>query len=143
VPFKIEHLKVTHGVRALGHQRNFAWFKIKDLALAPCDIRHHRAAEGSERGGRYPNGMRVHADGEWGAIVRNRPLDKRELASLKEYFDADGSPNFRDGGPETNDRLQIRGLVEISYQPTEGREPYYRITAAGKVEWQRLSTKSD
>lgn len=93
--------------------------------------------------GRYPNGMRVYANGEWEAIVRNRPLGKRELASLKAYFDADGSPNFRNGGPDTNERLQIRGLVEISDEPPEGRAPHYRITTAGKVEWQRLSTKSD
>lgn len=93
--------------------------------------------------GRYPNGMRVYADGEWEAIVRNRPLGKRELASLKAYFDADGSPNFRNGGPDTNERLQIRGLIEISDEPPEGSDPFYRITTAGKVEWQRLSTKSD
>ena len=91
--------------------------------------------------GKYSNGMRVYADGEWEAIVRNRPMGKRELASLKAYFDADGSPNFRDGGPDTNERLQIRGLIEISDEPPEGRVPSYRITAAGKVEWQRLASK--
>jgi hypothetical protein len=51
--------------------------------------------------------------------------------------------NFRNGGPDTNERLQIRGLVEISDKPPEGGEPYYGITTAGKVEWHRLSTKSD
>jgi hypothetical protein len=88
--------------------------------------------------GRYPNGMRVYADGEWEAIVRSRPLGKREIVSLKAYFDADGASHFYSGGPETNERLEIRGLIEISEAPQEGRMPFYRITAAGRAESLRL-----
>jgi hypothetical protein len=91
--------------------------------------------------GRYPNGMRVYADGEWEAIVRNRPLNKRELASLKAYAEADGLPNFRNNGPDTNERLEIRGLIEKSVVPPEGRIAHYRITEAGKAECLRLTNK--
>ncbi|TQF28792.1 hypothetical protein UNPA324_03350 [Bradyrhizobium sp. UNPA324] len=87
--------------------------------------------------GRYPNGMRVYADGEWEAIVRAKPLRKREIASLKAYFDADGAPNFCSGGIDTNERLEIRGLTEKSSIPQKDRMPFYRITAAGKDEWRR------
>jgi hypothetical protein len=88
--------------------------------------------------GRYPNG--VYADGEWEAIVRSRPLGKREMTSLKAYFDADGASNFYSGGPETNERLLIRGLIEISGRRGEGREPYYQITTAGRTEWRRVGS---
>ncbi len=84
--------------------------------------------------GRYPNGMRVYADGEWEAIVRNKPLGKREVTALKAYFEADGSTNFYCGGPDTNDRLEVRGLIEKSAPAIKDRMPFYRITAAGRVE---------
>jgi hypothetical protein len=88
--------------------------------------------------GRYPNGMRVYADGEYEAIVRSRPLGKRERASLKAYFDADGAPDFRGGGPDTNEKLEIRGLIEKTGQKSPQHEPYFGITEAGKGEWLRL-----
>lgn len=87
--------------------------------------------------GRYPNGMRVYADGEWEAIVRSRPLGKREIAALEAYFKADGLPNFLNGGPDTNERLEVRGLIEKSDEPRQGRMPHYRTTSAGKTEWLR------
>lgn len=87
--------------------------------------------------GRYPNGMRVYADGEWEAIVRSRPLGKREVTALQAYFEADGLLNFHNSGPDTNDRLEVRGLIEKSDDPREGRMPHYRITLAGKAEWLR------
>jgi hypothetical protein len=43
--------------------------------------------------------MRVYADGEWEAIVMAKPLGKREIASLKAYFDADGRLNLIAGAP--------------------------------------------
>lgn len=92
--------------------------------------------------GRYPNGMRVYADGEWETIVRSRPLGKREVAALKAYAEADGLPNFLNSGPDTNERLEIRGLIEKSDVPRDGRMPHYRITEVGKAEWRRLTNNS-
>ncbi|WP_454619032.1 hypothetical protein [Bradyrhizobium cenepequi] len=92
--------------------------------------------------GRYPNGMRVYADGEWETIVRSRPLGKREVAALKAYAEADGLPNFLNSGPDTNERLEIRGIIEKSDVPRDGRMPHYRITEAGKAEWLRLTNNS-
>ena len=89
--------------------------------------------------GRYPNGMRVYADGEWEKIVRSKPLGKREIASLKACVDADGAPDFYNGGPETNDRLEIRGLIEKSAPAPADRMPFCRITIAGKAEWLKQS----
>jgi hypothetical protein len=92
--------------------------------------------------GRYPNGMRVYADGEWETIVRSRPLGKREVAALKAYAEADGLPNFLNSGPDTNERLEIRGLIEKSDVPRDGRMPHYRITEPGKAEWLRLTNNA-
>ncbi|MEH2503693.1 hypothetical protein V1290_002504 [Bradyrhizobium sp. AZCC 1578] len=85
--------------------------------------------------GRYPNGTRVYADGEWESIVRTKPLGKREIASLRAYFEADGAADFNSGGIETNERLEIRGLIEKSSPPRKGYMPFYRITVAGRAEW--------
>jgi hypothetical protein len=93
--------------------------------------------------GRYPNGMRVYADGEWEAIVRSRPLGKLERSCLKAYFEADGAPNFCDSGPATNEKLEARGFIEVSGTRREGYMPHYRITPAGKAEWLRLSQVRD
>jgi hypothetical protein len=89
--------------------------------------------------GKYPNGMRVYADGEWEAIVRSRPLGKRERFCLEQYFEADGALKFVVGGPDTNERLEIRGLIEVSGPHHKDRTPHYRITQTGKAEWVRLS----
>lgn len=92
--------------------------------------------------GEYPDGMRVYADGEWEAIVRSRPLGKLERSTLRAYFDADGKSDFYSGGPATNEKLEARGLIEISAPKQNDRMPFYRITGAGKAEHLRLSSES-
>lgn len=91
--------------------------------------------------GSYPNGLRVYADGEWEAIIRSKPLGKREVGALKAYFEADGANGFYSGGYDTNNRLVARGLIESS----TGQEDHkaFRITAAGKNEWlKQLETRA-
>lgn len=72
--------------------------------------------------GKYPNGMRVYADGEWEAIARSRPLGKLERANLAAYFKADGKPDHI-GGIATNEKLEARGFIEIASPPRDGRLP--------------------
>jgi len=87
--------------------------------------------------GRYPNGMTVYADGEWEALIRSKPLGKREVAALKAYFDADGAPDRLLAGYDTNCRLEARGFIETSTGKDDHRA--FRITAAGKEEWLKRS----
>jgi hypothetical protein len=91
--------------------------------------------------GKYPNGMRVYADGEWEAIVRSRPLGKLERAGLGAYFEADGRPGFM-GGIATSEKLEVRGFIEIANPARDGHVPDYRITLAGKEAWLALSRTS-
>ncbi|MGY3233326.1 hypothetical protein ACVWZ4_006120 [Bradyrhizobium sp. USDA 4472] len=109
-------------------------------AKAPSDPREAAIAKW-ERGeitfdqlppGRYPH-FTIYADGEWEALVRSKPLGKREIAALKAYFEADGAPDLYISGFDTNSRLEARGFIESS----TGKDDHgaFRITAAGKEEW--------
>jgi hypothetical protein len=92
--------------------------------------------------GRYPNGMRVYAEGEWEAEVRASPLQKRERIALEAYVKAKGKLGYvKGGGLLTTERLAIRGYVEIVQHRPNGRVPYYGITRAGEAEWLRLSSR--
>lgn len=67
---------------------------------------------------------------EWDAIIRSKPLGKREVAALKSYLEADGAAHFYAGGDDTNKRLEVQGLIEKSV-PLKDRMQIYRITSAG------------
>jgi hypothetical protein len=86
--------------------------------------------------GKYPNGLRVYADGEWEAIVRSKPLGKRERNALGGYFRAKGQAVHVTGaGGDTIERLQARGFI---VGPPEGVSDH-TITPAGEAEWLRIS----
>ncbi|WP_128948986.1 MarR family winged helix-turn-helix transcriptional regulator [Bradyrhizobium guangzhouense] len=90
--------------------------------------------------GRYPNGMRIYAVGEWEAIVRSQPLNRLERAALEAYFERKGTISYERGaGPRTIERLEARGFVQVVQTREDGREPYYGITPAGEAEWLRLT----
>lgn len=90
--------------------------------------------------GKYPNGMRVYAEGEWEKTIRSAPMQKRELFALEAYFQAKGTVGYvKGGGLLTTERLAARGLVEIVEKRDGGRVPYYGITPAGEAEWRRLA----
>ncbi|MDA9396397.1 hypothetical protein WN73_38460 [Bradyrhizobium sp. CCBAU 45394] len=91
--------------------------------------------------GRYPNGLRVYADGEWEQLIRSKPLGKREVIVLKTYFEADGAPDHYVGGYDTNCRLEVRGLIESSSGHNDHKA--FRITDAGKAEWLKRSEPSN
>ncbi|MBP1092974.1 hypothetical protein [Bradyrhizobium diazoefficiens] len=91
--------------------------------------------------GRYPDGMRVYAKGEWEAEVLASPLQKRERTALEAYFKAKGTIGYvKGGGIMTTERLAVRGYVEIIQTRPDGRVPYYGITPAGEAEWLRLAS---
>jgi hypothetical protein len=93
--------------------------------------------------GRYPNGMRVYADGEWEAIVRSRPLGKMERAGLAAYFEAKGTIGYvKGGGQWATERLAARGFVEVVQVREDGRVPYCGITPEGEAAWLALSSTS-
>jgi hypothetical protein len=93
--------------------------------------------------GRYPNGMRIYADGEWEALVRASPVRKREVAALEAYFKAKGIVGYVKGaGPETTERLVARGYVEIIQENGKDRGSYYGITPAGEAAWRELAASS-
>jgi hypothetical protein len=90
--------------------------------------------------GKYPNGMRVNADGEWEAIVRTSPLQKRERAAIEAYFWAKGTIGYvKGGGLLTTERLAARGFVEVVQTREDGRVPYYGITPEGEAAWLAIS----
>lgn len=92
--------------------------------------------------GRYPNGMRVYADGEWEAEVRASPLQKRERDALKAYARAKGTIGYvKGGGLLTTERLAVRGFVEVVQTRPNGKVPFYGITPAGEAEWLRQAPK--
>lgn len=94
--------------------------------------------------GRYPNGIRAYAEGEWEAEVRASPLQKRERAALEAYFRAKGTIGYvKGGGRLTTERLAARRYVEIIQTRPDGRIPYYGITAAGEAEWLRQTSRRD
>lgn len=91
--------------------------------------------------GKYPNGMRVYADGEWEAIVKASPMRKLEVAALEIYFKAKGAIGYFKGtGLATTERLAARGYVEIVQERGGDRVPYYGITPAGEAEWLRIAS---
>jgi hypothetical protein len=90
--------------------------------------------------GKYPNGMRVYADGEWEEIVRSSPLGKLERTGLGAYFNAKGTMAYvKGGGPSTTERLAVRGFVEVVQVREDGRAPYYGITPEGEAAWLAMS----
>jgi hypothetical protein len=92
--------------------------------------------------GKYPGGLRVYAEGEWEAIVRASPMQKRDLVALEAYFNAKGTIGYvRGGGLLTTERLAARGYVEVTQRREDGRVPFYGITPAGQAEWLRISGK--
>lgn len=94
--------------------------------------------------GRYADGMRVYADGEWEAEVLASPLQKRERTALEAYFKAKGTIGYvKGGGMLTTERLAVRGYVEITQTRPEGRVPFYGITPAGEAEWLRQTSQTD
>jgi hypothetical protein len=90
--------------------------------------------------GKYPNGMRVYADGEWESIVRASPLQKRERDAIEAYFKAKGTIGYvKGGGLLTTERLAARGFVEVVQTREDGRVPYYGITPDGEAAWLAIS----
>jgi hypothetical protein len=90
--------------------------------------------------GRYPGGMRIYADGEWEALVRAKPMRKREVAALEAYCKAKGTVgHVKGGGLTTTERLAARGYVEIIQENGKDRVPYYGITPAGETVWHELA----
>jgi hypothetical protein len=89
--------------------------------------------------GKYPNGVRVYADGEWEDLVRKSPLTKLERAALGTYVKAKGTIGYVKGaGAATNDRLIARGFIMVVQEREAGRASYYGITPAGEAEWLRI-----
>jgi hypothetical protein len=94
--------------------------------------------------GKYPNGMRIYADGEWEAIVRSKPMGKRERIALENYYQAKGQKTYvKGGGIVTTECLLARGFVEVIEDRGEHRSPYHGITPAGEAEWIRIVRKQD
>jgi hypothetical protein len=83
--------------------------------------------------------MRVYAEGEWEAIVRASPMQKREIGALKAYVESKGTVGYvRGGGLATTERLAARGYVEVIQENGEDRIPFYGITPAGEAAWLQL-----
>jgi hypothetical protein len=92
--------------------------------------------------GKYPDGTRIYADGEWEAIVRSAPMKKREITALGAYVAAKGTVgHVKGGGWLTTERLAARGFVEIIQDGGGNDFPFYGVTLAGEAEWHRLNAE--
>jgi hypothetical protein len=92
------------------------------------------------RGEEWFASTKFYKEGEWEALVRSRPLNRREKIGLEGYFRGKGQHKLQVKGASINtiDLLVIRGYIEIESERGEGKVPYYGITVSGEEAWREL-----
>jgi hypothetical protein len=93
------------------------------------------------RGEEWFASTKFYKEGEWEALVRSRPLGKKEKLGLEGYVRGKGQSKLRvkGAGPDTIERLLIRGYIEVESERGEGKVPYYGVTVAGEEAWREAS----
>ncbi|MDC9834324.1 hypothetical protein [Rhizobium binxianense] len=81
---------------------------------------------------------------QWEASIPSSRLGKREVKAL-EFFAAIGAnirvnvSDVKNCGPDTEDRLKIRGFIEtFPHQRFPNQSGYYMLTDAGLAAWKKL-----
>ncbi|MGM4885287.1 hypothetical protein AB8A20_07915 [Tardiphaga sp. 604_B6_N1_1] len=131
-------LAIDAAFTALDDAEGTGDFKEADLA-APANLPDDRIDGKTAK----PSGIvwfDEERDRAWAVEVRSRPLGKKERSGLEGYVRGKSQHKLqvKGAGPDTIDRLLIRGYIEVESERGEGKEPYYGVTVAGEEAWQQL-----